>query len=77
MNEPDALPVIAANGSGQEPMSLMALGGVTDINDEQADWEHDDGDDEQADLNPCNHCPHDNADHRGDGCLHCGCDTPQ
>lgn len=25
----------------------------------------------------CNHCPHDERDHRGDGCLHCGCDVPQ
>jgi hypothetical protein len=33
--------------------------------------------DDGADLDPCNHCPHDNTDHRGDGCLHCGCDVPQ
>jgi hypothetical protein len=33
--------------------------------------------DDGGDLNPCNHCPHDNTDHRGDGCLHCGCDVPQ
>ena len=29
------------------------------------------------DVDPCNYCPHDNADHRGDGCLHCGCAVPQ
>lgn len=33
--------------------------------------------DDDSDLDPCNHCPHDNTDHRGDGCLHCGCDVPQ
>jgi hypothetical protein len=33
--------------------------------------------DDGADLDPCNHCPHDNTDHRGDGCLHCGCAVPQ
>lgn len=33
--------------------------------------------DDGADLDPCNHCPHDNTVHRGDGCLYCGCDVPQ
>jgi hypothetical protein len=33
--------------------------------------------DDGTDLDPCNYCPHDNTDHRGDGCLHCGCDVPQ
>lgn len=32
---------------------------------------------DDADPDPCNYCSHDNTDHRGDGCLHCGCDVPQ
>lgn len=31
----------------------------------------------EPDPDPCNYCEHDNTDHRGDGCLHCGCDVPQ
>jgi hypothetical protein len=43
------------------------------MSDLSIDLDLDDG----ADLDPCNHCPHDNTDHRGDGCLHCGCDVPR
>jgi hypothetical protein len=38
-------------------------------------YEEVDGFDDDPD--PCNHCPHDNADHAGDGCLRCPCDVPQ
>lgn len=46
------------------------------------EWEndHDDWpteDDFGWDMDPCNYCPHDNTDHRGDGCLHCGCVAAQ
>lgn len=42
---------------------------------------HGDFDADDADcLGPvdlCNYCPHENADHRGDGCLYCGCVAAQ
>lgn len=66
------VPVIAANEGDQVPMrDLATMGHLSDVDEEQADW--DDIDDE---LDPCNHCPHDLTRHRGDGCLDCGCDVP-
>lgn len=42
-----------------------------DLDDDLEDLDVDD------DLDPCNYCPHDNTDHRGDGCLYCGCVAAQ
>lgn len=51
---------------------------IADIADADGDWyDAGDYDDSAWDSDPCNYCPHDNADHRGDGCLYCGCAVPQ
>lgn len=67
------------------PTPCAECGGIWDLNRLSTRMlcdECEQADDESAldwleDVDPCNFCPHDNTDHRGDGCLHCGCAMSQ
>lgn len=70
--DPDCKPTSAA-----PPIEPDVEAALDEWENDHDDWPTEDDLGDGGDLDPCNHCPHDNTRHRGDGCLDCGCDVPQ